>query len=71
MKRLWLALLLLPISPGQAKPAAIRCPGETTVEMGYGAKQAWQQSNNQLRQQISNTLPKQWQNATRAACAQA
>jgi hypothetical protein len=59
MERLWLALLLLPISPGQAKPAAIRCPGETTVEMGYGAEQAWQQSDNQLRQKIAKTLYQQ------------
>ena len=71
MKGLLPALLLLPISPGQAQPGAIRCPGETTVEMRYCAEQAWQQSNNQLRPKISKTLYTQWQKATRAVCAQA
>jgi hypothetical protein len=71
MKRLLLALLLLPISPGQAKTPAIRCPGDNTVEMRYCAEQSWQQSDNQLRRKISKTLYSQWQNATRAVCAQA
>jgi hypothetical protein len=72
MKRfLLLALLLVPISPSAAKPLATRCPGETTVEMRNCAEQSWQQSDNQLRRKISKQQYKQWQDATRALCAQA
>ena len=66
-----LALLLLPISPSHAKPRAIRCPGETTVEMRNCAEQSWQQSDNQLRRKISKQQYKVWQDATRALCVQA
>ncbi len=70
MKRLLLlGLLLIPISPGQAKTQTIHCPGDNTVEMRYCAEQSWQQSDTELRRKISQKLYKQWQDATRAVCA--
>ncbi len=71
MKRLLLLGLLLPVSPAHAKPPATHCPGDTTVEMRDCAEQSWQQSDRQLHRKISKQLYKQWQDATRAVCAQA
>lgn len=72
MKRLLLlGICLLPFSGAHAKPPAIRCPGDNTVEMRFCASQSWEQSDHQLRKKISKELFQQWQEATRALCATA
>lgn len=71
---LLLGALLLPAATAQAQaqaPAEIRCPGETTVEMRTCAAMAWQQSTDRLQRRIPQALYLQWQEATRAVCAQA
>ena len=49
----------------------VRCPGDTTLEMRYCAGQALDQSDRQLQRRLSHRLFRQWQEATRAVCAQA
>jgi len=72
MKQLLLiGVLLLPVSAAQAKPPEIQCPGSNTVEMRYCAGQLWEQSTKQLRQKLGKDQFKQWQDATREACAKA
>jgi uncharacterized protein YecT (DUF1311 family) len=72
MKRLLLlGVLALAATPASAKPPAIQCPGENTVEMRYCASKSWEQSNAQLRSKFSKRLMQQWQEATRAVCAAA
>ena len=72
MKRLLLLGLLLGGVPAQAgKPPAVRCPGETTVEMRDCASQALEQSQAQVRRKLSEPLFKQWQAATQAVCTKA
>jgi hypothetical protein len=72
MKRLLLlgALSLAPAG-ADAKPPAIQCPGENTVEMRYCAEQSWEQSDAQLRQKVSTQLMQQWHEATKALCTAA
>jgi len=72
MKQLLLiGVLLLPVSAAEAKPPEIQCPGSNTVEMRYCAGQLWEQSTKQLRQKLGKDQFKQWQDATREACAKA
>jgi hypothetical protein len=70
-KLLLIGVLLLPVSAAQAKPPEIQCPGSNTVEMRYCAGQLWEQSTKQLRQKLGKDQFKQWQDATREACAKA
>lgn len=70
-KLLLIGVLLLPLSAAQAKPPEIQCPGSNTVEMRYCAGQLWEQSTKQLRQKLGKDQFKQWQDATREACAKA
>jgi hypothetical protein len=72
MKRLLLlGVLALAASPASAKPPAIKCPGDTTVEMRYCAEKSLEQSESHLRKKVSKHLMQQWQAATRAVCAAA
>jgi hypothetical protein len=81
MKRLILALaLLLPASAASAQPAspapaqpteAIRCPGDTTVEMRYCAGLLWEESSGRLQRRLPPPLLRRWQDTTRAVCAHA
>jgi hypothetical protein len=72
MKRLLLlGVLVLAATPASAKPPAIKCPGENTVEMRYCASKSLEQSNAQLRKKVSKRLMQQWQAASRAVCAAA
>lgn len=72
MKRLvLLGVVALTASPAGAKPPAITCPGETTVEMRTCAERSWQQSEAQLRSKLSKQLMQQWQATTRSVCAAA
>ena len=68
-----LILGVLALAPGgaDAKPPAIQCPGENTVEMRYCAEVSWQQSTDRLQRKIPKALLQQWQEATRAVCAHA
>lgn len=68
---LLLGVLALTATPASARPPAIKCPGENTVEMRYCASKSWEQSNGQLRKKVSKRLLQQWQEATRAVCAAA
>ena len=68
---LLLGLLALAATPATAKPPAIKCPGENTVEMRYCASKSLEQSESQLRQKVSKRLMQQWQEATRAVCSAA
>jgi len=70
MKRLLiLGVLALAPSGADAKPPAIQCPGENTVEMRYCAEKSWEQSTDQLKRKIPKALLRQWQEATQAVCA--
>ena len=72
MKRLLLlGVLAFAASPATAKPPAIKCPGENTVEMRYCASKSLEQSESQLRKKVSKRLMQQWQAATRAVCSAA
>ena len=72
MKRLLiLGVLTLASSGADAKPPAIQCPGENTVEMRYCAGKSWEQSDAQLRQKIGKRLMQQWHEATKALCSTA
>jgi hypothetical protein len=72
MKRLLLlGVLALAASPANAKPPAIQCPGENTVEMRYCASKSLEQSDAKLRNKVSKRLMQQWQEATRAVCSAA
>ena len=68
-----LILGVLVLAPGAAaaKPHAIKCPGDTTVEMRYCAEKSWEQSDAQLRQKVSKKLMEQWHEATKAVCSAA
>lgn len=69
---LLLSALWLPGGAAHAQNGnAIRCPGETTVEMRYCAGLALEQSNRQLQRRLPEPLFRQWQEATRAVCAHA
>jgi uncharacterized protein YecT (DUF1311 family) len=72
MKRLLIlgALTFAP-SAAAAKPPAIQCPGENTVEMRYCAEKSWEQSDAQLRQKAGKRLMEQWHEATKALCSAA
>jgi hypothetical protein len=72
MRRL-LIIGVLAVFPGpaNAKPPAIQCPGENTVEMRYCAEKSWEQSDAQLRQKVSKRLMEQWHEATKALCGAA
>ena len=72
MKRLLIlgALAFAP-SAAAAKPPAIQCPGENTVEMRYCADKSWGQSDAQLRQKVGKQLMEQWREATKALCGTA
>jgi hypothetical protein len=57
MKRLLiLGVLALVPSGADAKPPAIQCPGENTVEMRYCAEKSWEQSDAQLRHKVGKQL---------------
>ena len=72
MRRLLiLGVLAVVPGPADAKPPAIQCPGENTVEMRYCAGLSWEQSTDQLKRKIPKALFQQWQEATRAVCAHA
>ena len=72
MKRLLiLGVLALAPSGADAKPHAIQCPGENTVEMRYCAEKSWEQSDAQLRQKVGKRLMEQWHEATKALCSAA
>jgi hypothetical protein len=72
MKRLLiLGVLALVPSGSDAKPPAIQCPGENTVEMRYCAEKSWEQSDAQLRQKAGKRLMEQWHEATKALCGAA
>ena len=72
MKRLLLMALVTVLPPAaSAQPPTIRCPGENTVEMRYCAEQSWEQSTARLMRKVPSEVMKQWQEATRAACAAA
>ncbi len=64
-------LVLAPGAAAAAKPHAIKCPGDTTVEMRYCAEKSWEQSDAQLRQKVSKKLMEQWHEATKAVCSAA
>jgi hypothetical protein len=66
-----LGVLALPIGAADAKPPAIQCPGDTTLEMRYCAEKSWEQSDAQLRQKVSRRLMEQWHEATKALCSAA
>jgi hypothetical protein len=68
---LLLAVVWVPMGPAHAKPAAIPCPGTTTVEMRFCASQSLQQSEKQVQNTLPRALARQWQEATRAVCARA
>ncbi len=75
MKRLLLlALTAAPLLMGtnaNGQEPTIQCPGENTYEMRYCAGLSWEQSTDQLKRKVPNKMFKQWQEATRAVCAQA
>ena len=72
MKRLLLLGLLAVLpSTAAAQPPSIQCPGENTVQMRYCAEQSWEDSTGRLKQKVSTTLLKHWQETTRALCAAA
>ena len=72
MRRLLiLGVLAVVPGPADAKPPAIQCPGENTVEMRYCAEKSWEQSDAQLRQKIGKRLMEQWHAATKALCSAA
>jgi hypothetical protein len=72
MRRLLiLGVLAVVPGPANAKPPAIQCPGENTVEMRYCAEQSWEQSDAQLRQKVGKGLMEQWHEATKALCSAA
>ena len=72
MKRLLLlGFLALAASPANAKPPAIKCPGDTTVEMRECASKSWEQYDAQLRQKVGKRLMEQWHEATKALCGAA
>ncbi len=68
---LLLGFLALAASPANAKPPAIKCPGDTTVEMRECASKSWEQSDAQLRKKVSKKLMEQWNEATQALCSAA
>jgi hypothetical protein len=72
MKRLLLlGYLALAASPANAIPPAIKCPGDTMVEMRECASKSWEQSDAQLRKKVSKKLMEQWNEATQALCSAA
>ena len=72
MKHLMLlGALLLPLGSAHAQEQKIKCPRETTVEMQYCAGLSERQSIDQLKQKVPMQMLQQWQNATRAVCANA
>ena len=72
MNRLLMLGLLAVMPPATAAPpAAIKCPGENTVEMRTCASKAWEQSTAKLQRKVPSALYQQWQEATRAVCAAA
>jgi uncharacterized protein YecT (DUF1311 family) len=72
MRRLLiLGVLAIVAGPAKAKPPAIQCPGENTVEMRYCAEKSWEQSDAQLLQKVGKGLMGQWHEATKALCSTA
>lgn len=72
LKRLLpLGALVFGFSAADARPPAVRCPGETTMEMRHCAGLSWEQSTARLQRQLPRALLQQWQEATRAVCAHA
>ena len=57
MRRLLiLGVLAVVPGPANAKPPAIQCPGENTVEMRYCAEKSWEQSDALLRHKVGKRL---------------
>jgi hypothetical protein len=72
MRRLLiLGVLAVVPGPADAKPPAIQCPGENTVEMRYCAEKSREQSDALLRQKVGKRLMEQWHEATKALCSAA
>ena len=71
--RRFLIVGVLAVAPSgsDAKPSAIQCPGENTVQMRYCSEKSWEQSDAQLRQKVSKRLMEQLHEATKPLCGAA
>ena len=68
---LLLGFLLLPATGAAAKPPAIQCPGNTTVEMRYCTSKSLEQSEAQLSKKLPGQQLQQWRDTTQRVCTQA
>jgi hypothetical protein len=57
--------------PAKAEEPEIECPGLTTYEMRFCASQMWEESNQELKEQLTTATLKKWKAATREVCAAA
>jgi hypothetical protein len=57
--------------PAKAEEPEIECPGLTTYEMRFCASQKWEESNQELKEQLTPATLKKWKAATREVCAAA
>ena len=71
MKRLLLAVLLLPAMPAGADPDEIQCPGQNTMEMRWCADQTLRLSNKALQEKLSPETLESWNKAKQQVCAMA
>ena len=69
MKRLLLALLLLPLMPVGAQEPDIQCPGMNTIEMRWCTSISLEESDQSLKQQLPPKTFENWRRATREVCA--
>jgi len=69
MRTLLLPLLLLPLMPAKAEEPDIQCPGANTIEMRWCASKSWEESNQALKQQLSQETLETWKRATQEVCA--
>ena len=66
-----LLLLFLPLVQVQAREPEIQCPGENTIEMRFCASQKWEESNQALKEQLTQATLEKWKAATQEVCAAA
>ena len=71
MRTLFLQLLLFTLMPARASDSAIQCPGQNTVEIRHCASQQWEQSQQELEEQLPPQTLENWKKAASEACAAA
>ena len=68
---LLLGLLLGAVAAQAGTPPAVRCPGQTTIEMRSCASQSLEHSQTQLGRKLGLPQLRQWQAATQSVCSKA